>query len=52
MKPSMKLVYAIFVVANVLLFFGSIALSRTDLAALNLASGTLCALGYYLHSSK
>jgi len=50
MKLSMKLVYAIFVAANILLFFGSLAISRTDLVILNLASGTLCALGYHLHS--
>jgi len=52
MKLSMKLVYAVFMVANILLFFGSLALSRTDLVILNLASGTLCAVGYYLHSSS
>ena len=48
----MKLIYAVFTVANVFLLFGSIALGRTDLATLNVASGALCALGYYLHKDK
>lgn len=50
MKLSMKLVYAIFVAANIFLLFGSLALERYDLVFLNAASGTLCAIGYYLHS--
>ena len=50
MKPTMKLVYAVFAVANVFLLFGSMALGRGDLAALNLVSGILCTFGYYNHN--
>lgn len=51
MKPSMKLIYAIFVLANVFLLFGSLALGRQDLALLNLVSGVLCTFGYYNHKN-
>ena len=52
MKISMKLIYAVFAIANVFLLFGSIALSRMDLASLNIASCALCTMGYYLHSNN
>ncbi len=45
---NMKTVYGLCALANVFMLVGSIAIARYDLAALNIASGALCAIGYWV----
>tara|TARA_Y100001935_G_C17247214_1_gene479000 strand:- start:442 stop:597 length:156 start_codon:yes stop_codon:yes gene_type:complete len=45
---SLKNIFGLFALANVFMFFGSLAMGRHDLALLNSLSGMCCALGYYI----
>ncbi len=45
---SLKIIFGLSTLANIFMFFGSLAMGRHDLALLNSVSGMCCALGYYI----
>ncbi len=50
--PTMKTVFGLFILANIFMFFGSLAMGKHDLALLNALSGMCCAMGYWIRREE
>jgi len=49
---NLKTIFGLATLANIFMFFGSLAMGRHDLALLNCLSGMCCALGYYIRKDN
>jgi hypothetical protein len=47
-----KTIFGLTTLANIFMFFGSLAMGRHDLALLNALSGICCAMGYWIRRGE